>query len=208
MTKNFYAIALTALFTATAFLGCRQNVDNGDPVINGTPTGYHANDSTTQDHEHAEMASVEDAICVLMPVGDNKVSGTLHFHHEDGQIHVTGEVKGLSPGLHGFHVHEFGDLTDMTSGKSTGGHFNPDHKMHGKPGAAERHAGDFGNIEANADGVAKIDFQDKLITMSGKMSIIGRGIVIHADEDKFTQPTGDAGGRVAIGVIGVAKSQE
>lgn len=205
MCNKFQALALTALLGTTFLLGCGQAADDGEVALRGTPTGNRTTTAAKQDHEHAEMPGVTDAICVLMPVGDSKVSGTLRFHHEAGQIHVTGEVKGLTPGLHGFHVHEFGDLTDLESGKSTGGHFNPDHKMHGKREATERHAGDFGNIEADSKGVAKIDFQDKLITMSGKMSIIGRGIVIHADEDKYTQPTGDAGGRVAIGVIGVAK---
>lgn len=199
----------TALFLSVPAMLLSVGALFGSPTtsVPGSQPSRVATQEHGDSHDH-EMAMVDKAVCVLIPVGDSKVVGKLTFAKVDGGIKVSGEVTGLTPGKHGFHVHEFGDVSDLDAGKSTGGHFNPDHKMHGERESDERHAGDFGNIEANADGVAKIDFTDKLITMSGKMSIIGRGIVIHADEDKYTQPTGDAGGRVAIGVIGVAKSAE
>lgn len=209
MFKFDYLLMTPALAAAALFMGCETRLETNETPVPEQNT-QNVSHMTAQDgHAHAEeMATVDQAVCVLMPVGDSGVRGTLKFMQTDDGIKVSGEVTGLTPGKHGFHVHEFGDITDMETGKSTGGHFNPEHKMHGKREADERHAGDFGNIEANQDGTATIEFTDKLITMSGKMSIVGRGIVIHADEDKFTQPTGDAGGRVAIGVIGVAKSME
>lgn len=171
------------------------------------PVMAHADGDADGDGHHADEHQVDHAVCVLQPVGDSGVSGTILFDREGDALRVTGTVKGLSPGKHGFHIHEFGDLRDMQKGLSTGGHFNPTGSAHGHREGDERHAGDFGNIEANAEGVAKIDFTDKVASINGEHSIIGHGVVVHADEDKFTQPTGDAGGRVAIGVVGIAKSE-
>jgi len=151
--------------------------------------------------------TVSKAVCVLVSFGENHVTGTIHFAREGSGIHITGEVHGLTPGDHGFHVHEFGDLTDAKTGKSTGGHYNPTHQPHGRPSDVKRHVGDLGNITADKDGVARIDMTDHVIQLHGPYSIIGRGIIIHADSDKFTQPTGDAGSRVAGGVIGIAKAE-
>ncbi len=156
----------------------------------------------------AEGQSVDRAIAVMIPVGDTKVHGVITFQKVDKGVEVSGELRNLTPGKHGFHVHEFGDLSDLDKGESAGGHFNPDGHEHGKREADMRHAGDFGNIEANADGVASIKFVDSKIQLTGVMSIIGRGVVVHAGEDKFTQPSGDAGGRVSLGVIGIAKTEK
>lgn len=172
------------------------------------PVMAHADGDSDGDDHHGEEHQVDHAVCVLQAVGDSGVSGTILFDRQDDLLHVTGTVKGLSPGKHGFHIHEFGDLRDMQKGLSTGGHFNPTGSDHGHREGDERHAGDFGNIEANADGVAEIDFTDKIASINGEHSIIGHGVVVHADEDKFTQPTGDAGGRVAIGVVGIAKPEQ
>lgn len=158
------------------------------------------------DHSgHGVHADVKEAVCVLMPIAESGVHGIINFHQVDGSVAIQGDVWGLKPGKHGFHVHQFGDLSDAKEGKSAGDHFNPAMEKHGAQDAAHRHAGDFGNIEADAEGHAKINFTDKLATIHGKTSILGRSLVVHADEDKFTQPTGDAGGRVAFGVIGAAK---
>lgn len=145
---------------------------------------------------------------------------------------VTGEVTGLAKGLHGFHVHEFGDNTNgmhfrrvcnrITSVMciiwcligciSAGPHFNPLSKTHGGPSDEERHVGDLGNLTAGDDGKAPVDITDSLITLSGAHSIIGRTVVVHADPDdlgkgghELSPTTGNAGARVACGVIGIAK---
>ena len=150
---------------------------------------------------------VTKAVCVLMPVGDSGVSGTLTFERVNkSKVKITGEVKGLKPGDHGFHVHQFGDLTDMQTGKSAGGHMDVgDDSPHGKPTEEKRHTGDLGNITANENGVATVDKTDEVISLNGAHSIVGRGFIVHADPDDFGQPTGNAGARVAIGVIGVAQ---
>lgn len=174
------------------------------------PVMTHAAEEHGDDHDehHADEPKIENAVCVLLAVGDSGVSGTIHFDVTGDSLHVTGTVNGLSPGKHGFHIHEFGDLRDAEKGLSTGGHFNPTGAQHGHREGEDRHAGDFGNIEAGEDGVAKIDFEDKIASINGDHSIVGHGVVVHADEDKFTQPSGDAGARVAIGVVGVANPEQ
>jgi Cu-Zn family superoxide dismutase len=144
------------------------------------------------------------AVCVLEPIGKSGVTGTITFEMVGNHVHVSGKISGLTPGKHGFHIHQFGDLTDGDKGESAGGHFNPHKMQHGAPDARTRHVGDLGNAEANSEGVALIDQNDQLIKLSGGDSIIGRSVVVHANPDTFVQPTGNAGGRVAVGVVGWA----
>ena len=107
-----------------------------------------------------------------------KVNGAIHFAQEgDGPGQVTGEINGLGAGLHGFHVHQFGDNTDGCM--SAGPHFNVDGSEHGAPTDAKgsRHAGDLGNVEAGEDGKASIEIEDALISLKGENSIVGRTMV-------------------------------
>jgi Cu-Zn family superoxide dismutase len=155
----------------------------------------------------AAPAAVNHAIAVLHPGKAGKVAGTIHFHKRSGGVHVMGTVTGLAPGTHGFHVHEFGDCSaaDFTS---AGSHFNPTQEPHGAPDAAKRHEGDMGNIQAGADGTAKVDYTDSRMDFDGDDSILARAVIVHEKADDLkTQPTGDAGGRLACGVIGVAKPE-
>ena len=145
------------------------------------------------------------AIAVLHPTAGSNVSGTVTFTKGADGIQVVADVTGLKPGKHGFHVHEFGDCS-APDGNSAGGHFNPTHKQHGAPDAADRHAGDLGNIEADASGKAHLDWKDKVMKLSGPDSIVGHSVIVHVKEDDLkTQPTGNSGERLACGVIGVAK---
>ncbi|EOY10585.1 Copper/zinc superoxide dismutase 3 isoform 5, partial [Theobroma cacao] len=110
--------------------------------------------------------------------------------------HVKGKITGLSPGLHGFHIHALGDTTNGCN--STGPHFNPFKKDHGAPSDGERHAGDLGNIIAGLDGVAEVSIKDWQIPLSGPHSILGRAVVVHADPDdlgghELSKTTGNAG---------------
>ncbi|GAA4453233.1 superoxide dismutase family protein [Novipirellula rosea] len=141
------------------------------------------------------------AVCELVPVGSSGVTGTIQFSSSGNMVQVRGDVAVLKPGKHGFHVHEQGGLSDKVTGKSTGGHFNPTDQPHGRPSDTERHVGDIGNIEADKNGKATVKIDDAVIKLSGDDSIVGRGLVIHAEPDQFTQPTGDACNRVTFGVI-------
>jgi Cu-Zn family superoxide dismutase len=155
-----------------------------------------------------DSSPVQRAMCVIQPLENSGVTGTVEFRLVDHVIKITANVKGLKPGKHGFHIHEFGDVTALDGG-SAGGHFNPSGGPHGGPKSPMRHDGDLGNIEANAQGVAKLEMTDHMIKLNGPYSIIGRSIVIHAGEDDLkTQPTGNAGARAGCGVIGIAKSIE
>jgi Cu-Zn family superoxide dismutase len=142
--------------------------------------------------------------CELQPTTGNTVSGWVTFESMADHVHVKAEVKGLAPGRHGFHIHEKGDCSSG-DGKSAGGHFNPAGAPHAGPDAATRHAGDLGNLEANEEGIARYDGMDFVIRLSGEQSILGKGVIVHAEEDDLTtQPTGAAGARLACGVIAEA----
>lgn len=143
------------------------------------------------------------AVAVVRPASKSMVRGTITFTEKDGVVTIQGEITGLSPGKHGFHIHEFGDLSSG-DGMSTGGHFNPTKKPHGSPDADERHVGDLGNITADDSGKAMIDMTDKVIKLQGPNSIIGRAVIIHAAPDDFSQPVGNAGARIGAGVVGMA----
>src|SRR5215475_12708903 len=156
----------------------------------------------------AKSATSSKAIAVLHPTAGNKVAGTVTFTPVAGGVQVHAEITGLTPGKHGFHVHEFGDCSaaDLSS---AGAHFNPTNQPHAGPDAAARHEGDMGNVEADASGNAKLDYVDHQISLTDDAkSVIGRSVVVHAKPDDLkTQPSGDAGARIACGVIGWAKSQ-
>ena len=156
---------------------------------------------------HDHTPTFDRAVAQMMPMGDSGVSGTIVFTRSGDQVTLTGEIRGLTPGKHGFHIHELGDISDMEKGLSAGGHFGPGGHQHGKPGDEERHEGDLGNVTANAEGVATINIQDTKIALGGAHSIIGRSVVVHRDEDTFGQPTGNAGPRVGVGVIGISKAK-
>ncbi len=128
--------------------------------------------------------------------------GVAVFVQAKSAVLLSAEVGGVErPGLHGFHVHEVGECVPPFT--SAGGHFNPKGVEHACPGTPIRHAGDFGNIEI-AGGAGKIeDLPSDLVTVTpGDTSIVGRAVILHEGEDNcIAQPTGDAGSRLACGVI-------
>ena len=139
----------------------------------------------------------------LQPTKGNKASGAVSFTQVGDQVRVTGNVSGLVPGQeHGFHIHEAGDCSSG-DGMSTKGHFNPFGKPHGSPGSPDRHAGDMPALKADSSGNAKIDATLDIMTVTpGASSIVGRGLIVHASPDDYkTQPTGNAGARIACAVI-------
>ena len=148
------------------------------------------------------------ATAVLHPTAGNKVSGTVTFTEVADGVEVQAELTGLTPGNHGFHVHEFGDCS-AADVSSAGAHFNPTNKPHAGPDDTERHVGDMGNVEADASGKAKLEYLDHQISLTNdRSSVIGRSVVVHAKADDLkSQPAGDSGARIACGVIGRAKSR-
>jgi Cu-Zn family superoxide dismutase len=143
------------------------------------------------------------ATAQLQPTKGNKTFGEATFEQVGDKVRVIVFVQGLKPDSeHGFHIHEVGDCSSG-DGMSAKGHFNPHGKPHASPTTAERHAGDLPPLKAAKDGRAKIDVTLDVITLGpGPASIIGRGLIVHADPDDFkTQPTGNSGARIACGVI-------
>jgi len=150
-------------------------------------------------------ADVTKAIAVLKPTDGNKVWGWVTFTKDGDKVKVVGDIEGLTPGKHGFHVHEFGDCS-AKDGTSAGGHFNPKSSPHAAHESSPRHVGDLGNIEAGADGKVHIDLTDSMMKLDGGDSIIGRGVIVHAAADDLkSQPAGNAGARQACAAIGIAK---
>jgi Cu-Zn family superoxide dismutase len=127
-------------------------------------------------------------------------SGRATFVQRQGTLHVEVQLEGLSPGLHGIHLHEKGDCSDKAM--AAGGHFNPDGHMHGMAEGKDSHAGDFGNINADANGRGTLSFDDPYLSLQGSHSVVGLSLVVHADPDDMkTQPSGNSGARIACGII-------
>eukprot|EP00257_Ricinus_communis_P008140 XP_002525417.2 superoxide dismutase [Cu-Zn] 2 [Ricinus communis] len=158
------------------------------------------------------MAATGTVKAVALITGDPHVKGSLQFIQQThGPTYVTGRISGLSPGLHGFHIHALGDTTNGCN--STGPHYNPLKRNHGAPFHEERHAGDLGNIVTGSDGIAEISIKDMQIPLTGPHSILGRAVVVHADPDdlgkgghELSKTTGNAGARVGCGIIGLQSS--
>jgi len=153
-------------------------------------------------------------IYAIAVFNDTKIKGTVRFSEDlkNNKIIIDVNIVGLKKNsLHGFHVHEAGDLTDKCTSMCS--HFNPYGKQHGCPGMTERHVGDLGNLKTNSNGEAIYSFNDNVIKLRGtKCNIIGRGLIIHADEDDCGKgnnadslKTGNAGKRIACAIIGYSK---
>lgn len=162
-----------------------------------------ANQDATTDVEPA--TDFTEAVAVIHPTEGNEVTGTVTLSAAENGVNVQADISGLSEGLHGFHIHQYGDCR-AADGTSAGGHYAPDEgSEHGAPTDPNSHDGDLGNIEADADGNATLDIVTNDITLNGEKSIMGRSIVIHSGEDDYeSQPSGAAGSRMACGVIGIA----
>jgi Cu-Zn family superoxide dismutase len=147
-------------------------------------------------------AGKPSAIASLEPTTGNQARGTVTFRQDGDSVQATATVTGLKPGAqHGFHVHEKGDCSSG-DGMSTGGHFNPDAKPHGAP-MSPHHAGDMPALNADSYGTASTSFTLKGVSVDGgSTSLVGKGLIVHRDPDDYTtQPTGNAGPRIACAVI-------
>ena len=156
---------------------------------------------------HMSLRS-QAATATLAPTKGNQAAGTVAFVQRGSTVYVDAHISGLSPGLHGFHIHEKGDCR-AADGSSAGGHFNPAGAAHAGPDSTPRHAGDLGNITADANGTAVYRVQVTGISLgTAEDSIIGRAVIVHANADDLrTQPAGNAGARIACGLISKSADQ-
>ena len=150
----------------------------------------------------------KNAVAIIQPTSGNNIKGIVYFKKTNKKIEITATVEGLTPNQkHGFHIHEYGDISSL-DGTSAGGHYNPKGVQHQLPdGKDERHLGDLGNLSANAEGKATFSLTVDGISLctSKNNSIVGRSVIVHQKEDIGAQPTGNAGPRIGMGVIGIAK---
>ena len=143
------------------------------------------------------------ARATLQPTKGNSTAGTVTFTQKGDKVQVVANITGLKAGQeHGFHIHDKGDCSSG-DGMSAGGHFNPLGKPHAHPSTPNRHAGDLPALKADGSGSAKLSVELDVISVTdGPTSIIGRGLIVHAQPDDYkTQPTGNAGARLACAVI-------
>ncbi len=191
-------IKINTLIFATSLIltGCACT-DNRKPEMK-------KDNESSQTKDVAQLTALQSATSIVVNVHgfqNQDIRGTVTFTKVPNGIKIIADVDGLKPGKHGFHVHEHGDCSGH-DGKAAGGHFNPTNSKHGGPDSSERHVGDLGNLVADDNGHAHYERIDALISFEGPNSILGKSIIIHADADDYvTQPTGNAGARIACGKI-------
>lgn len=199
----------TTLFIATALaLGaCKREQPAPEAAAPAAPADQPAEGHAPEPPAQAgpDQPAPAGATAELKPTQGNAVSGTVTFKVVDGALRVSGQVSGLKPDSeHGFHIHEKGDCS-APDGSSAGGHFNPAQSEHGSVSSDPHHGGDMPNIVADAQGNATIDGPVSSNVNLGKgdaFDIAGHAVIVHADPDDYkSQPTGNAGGRLACGVI-------
>ena len=132
---------------------------------------------------------------------DSSAKGNLKFEQKEGAVLITGNISGLKPNAwHAFHVHQNGSCAD--AGNAAGGHFNPTNQPHGMHGAGNHHVGDLPALRSDSKGVALVDVTSESVALSGANSVIGKAVIVHADDDDYTaQPTGNAGARIGCGIV-------
>jgi len=150
----------------------------------------------------ASTSMMPTASATLSSTSGSNASGTVTLTQlGDGSVRVAIDLTGVPPGVHGFHIHDKGDCGD--NGNAAGGHFNPAATSHGAPSVDPHHAGDFGNVTADADGRVHSEFTTRSVTLdAGPNSAVGHAVILHANpDDLVTQPTGNAGARIACGIV-------
>jgi Cu-Zn family superoxide dismutase len=204
--------AVLAIGMLLPFAGCKKEEA---ATSGGNKPGPSTQPAATQPSGGAESSGGKTAVATLtaakaaatQPANQN-VGGTVTFTPAADGVHVVADLTGLAPGKHGFHLHEKTDMSDPGL-MSVGSHWDPDMtKMHGAPDGdhAKHHAGDFGNVEADASGKAHLDETIKGLTVGdgGKYDVIGHAVVVHAKEDDLKEMK-SAGPRVAAGAIELKK---
>ena len=188
--------ALIALFAAIALVGCNKN----ESTDNKTPAKTSSNNNAAK----TAVATIGPSKAAATQPANKDVTGTVTFTATKDGVKVVADLTGLSPGKHGIHIHEKSDLSDPML-KTAGGHWDPDAAHHhGGPTSETHHAGDMGNITADADGKAHLEMDIGGLTIGdgGKHDVVGRSVVVHAKEDDLkSDPAGNSGDRIAAGVI-------
>jgi Cu-Zn family superoxide dismutase len=186
---------------AAEALSTNLTIEGGDASASSQITDPNQSSANTDSSSTLATAAAANAMASLAPTEGNQARGTVTFTAADKGVRVVAIVSGLTPGEHGIHIHEKGDCS-AADASSAGEHFNPTGAPHGGPDSDQHHIGDLGNITADSSGSATLDRVFSYLALEGDNSIIGRAVVVHSGRDDLTsQPSGDAGTRVACGVI-------
>ncbi len=213
--KTKFILGTIVCFLSIGNLAFAQTNDKPTPTQEKTQTKHsgkpspaiaHASEAINAEKSHQDDKHIplpKNAVAVFQASKGSEVKGMLNLAETEHGVRVWGEITGLSPGEHGFHIHEFGDVRG-DDGMATGGHFSSEGHEHADLKSENRHEGDFGNVVANDKGVAKVD----VISDGLKLHyVLGRAFVVHAGKDDLkTQPSGNAGARIGVALIGVAKA--
>jgi len=192
------------ILLAAMAVGCAT--EPADDGTDETTTGSETETDTETDVEVVrEGPATADvgarAVAEMAPTEGNSASGTVVFRQGDDSLQVSVSLTGLEAGsVHGFHVHETGDCS-APDGTSAGGHYNPEGHTHALPDERPRHAGDMGNVTADDEGNVEATLEFDNISLGGDNPVEDRGLILHASPDDGGQPTGNAGARIACGVI-------
>ncbi|MGD8427170.1 MAG: superoxide dismutase family protein [Balneolaceae bacterium] len=187
--KSFKYVSL-GIFLMLFSFGCSQKQSNENEMDESMNNG----------------TNYTKAVAVVHPTEGNTAMGTVTFEKVDDGIQVHAEFKGLSEGMHGFHIHLYGDCT-ASDGTSAGTHFNFEGSSLNPPADIDRITGNLGNLNANADGEAIADTLIANAVLNGAKSIIGRAVIVHEKANDPSQPPiGAAGSRLGCGVIGIANT--
>lgn len=189
MKTFLFILSLVALFFL--FTGCEKKVDT-----------YNQNEVQGNVDDSTSFQNNIEAVAEIKPLKDQNIAGTVTFTQVgESKIRVVADITGLTPGKHGFHIHQNGDC-GSPDGSTAGPHFNPGGHKHGAPTDKERHEGDLGNLDADQSGKAHLEWVDTMLTFEGDNSIIGKAVLIHAKVDDLkSQPAGNSGDRIGCGVI-------
>lgn len=199
-------VAVVALTSLLALGGCKKGEQNIDSDAIGESGAGQPTMNTTPATETEQAPATETATATLQGApGDTDFNGTITFTPEGNGVRVVAHLEGVdADGAHGFHVHQTGECAHGEGDKhftSAGSHFNPANVEHACPPTEPRHAGDLGNIEVTG-GTGHLEQSSTLLSLSGDNSVVGKAIILHAKADDCkTQPTGDAGDRLACGVV-------
>jgi Cu-Zn family superoxide dismutase len=191
---------MKTILAATLLFGCGGGDDTTEPTGEEDTTGAEATGEETTRGVQSDATIAEAA---MAPTVGNGVRGTVRFIQGDQGLSVIVDLRGLPPGSeHGFHVHETGDCS-APDASSAGSHYAPEGHAHALPtGDEPRHAGDMGNVRADEDGEVHQRLEVPTLSIEGEApSVVGRAVIVHAQPDDGSQPTGIAGDRLACGVV-------
>ncbi|CAZ94187.1 superoxide dismutase family protein [Zobellia galactanivorans] len=191
-----------AIVVALTILNCKEAKKDTD----GSPDSSNKSLETTGGNLAKTKSQTTDTLTVNMSSKSNStVSGTITFVQSGTEVEMKAIFTGLDEGPHAIHLHENADCSSQ-DGKSAGGHWNPTEEAHGKWGSEKGyHKGDIGNFTADKEGRATVTFATDewcIDCNDENKNIIGRSVIVHKGQDDFTsQPSGDAGSRIACAGI-------